>query len=132
MENIAATGDDTVILIGSLDHRHCARVVDLILPIQQKEFNVPITLEEQPDLLDIEGFYIRPGGGFWGAFSGGKLVGTIGGDRNPLMSRGPAADMQVRRFSVRHPNSAFRSRTNRKRSQRYTISFTLIAVTTAF
>lgn len=77
MENIAATGDDTVILIGSLDHRHCARVVDLILPIQQREFNVPITLEEQPDLLDIEGFYTRPGGGFWGAFGGGKLVGTI-------------------------------------------------------
>jgi GNAT superfamily N-acetyltransferase len=77
MENMTAAGGDTVILIGSLDNRHCARVVDLILPIQQKEFNVPITLEEQPDLLDIEGFYIRPGGGFWGASSGEKLVGTI-------------------------------------------------------
>lgn len=77
MENIVATDDDTEILIRSLDNGYCARVVDLILPIQQKEFNVPITLEQQPDLLDIEGFYIRPGGGFWGAFSQGKLVGTI-------------------------------------------------------
>jgi len=72
-----ATDDDTDVLIRLLDNSYCARVVDLILPIQQLEFKVPITLEQQPDLLDIEGFYIRPGGGFWGAFIDGKLVGTI-------------------------------------------------------
>lgn len=32
-------------------------VVDLIVHIQQKEYNVPITKEEQPDLLEIETFY---------------------------------------------------------------------------
>lgn len=52
-------------------------IVDLILNIQQKEFNVPVTLEDQPDLLDIENFYYKPGGTFLGAFIDGKLVGTI-------------------------------------------------------
>jgi GNAT superfamily N-acetyltransferase len=50
----------------------------LILPIQQLEFNVPITLADQPDLLDLEAAYFRPGGHFWGAFIGGDLAGTIG------------------------------------------------------
>lgn len=67
----------TEIPIASLDNRYGTQAVDLILPIQQLEFNVPITAEQQPDLMDIEGFYIRPGGGFWGAFADGKLVGTI-------------------------------------------------------
>ena len=30
-----------------------------IVHIQQKEYNVPITKEEQPDLLEIETFYQR-------------------------------------------------------------------------
>jgi len=52
-------------------------IVDLILNIQQKEFNVPITLEDQPDLLDIQNFYFKSGGTFLGAFIDGKLIGTI-------------------------------------------------------
>jgi len=52
-------------------------IVDLILSIQQIEFNVPITLQDQPDLLDIDNFYYGSGGGFWGAFIGEELVGTI-------------------------------------------------------
>jgi GNAT superfamily N-acetyltransferase len=57
---------------------HSNEIIDLILPIQQIEFNVPVNLEAQPDLLDIEKFYHADGGGFWGAFADGKLVGTIG------------------------------------------------------
>jgi GNAT superfamily N-acetyltransferase len=53
-------------------------VAALILPIQQQEFNVPITLADQPDLMDLENFYFRPGGHFWGAFIDRELVGTIG------------------------------------------------------
>ncbi len=53
------------------------QIRDLILPIQQIEFNVPITLEEQPDLLDVEAFYYQTGGGFWGATATDELVGTI-------------------------------------------------------
>lgn len=53
------------------------QILDLILPIQQIEFNVPVTLEGQPDLLDIESYYHQSGGGFWGAWANDKLVGTI-------------------------------------------------------
>jgi len=60
----------------SNSHRDIAAA--LILPIQQGEFNVPITLADQPDLLDLDAAYFRPGGHFWGAFVDGELVGTIG------------------------------------------------------
>ncbi|RYG42694.1 MAG: GNAT family N-acetyltransferase [Chitinophagaceae bacterium] len=53
-------------------------VIGLILPIQQIEFNVPVTLADQPDLMVIDKAYHNPGGGFWGAFMNGELVGTIG------------------------------------------------------
>ncbi|MFC0425976.1 GNAT family N-acetyltransferase [Chryseobacterium scophthalmum] len=52
-------------------------IIDLVLNIQQKEFNVPITIEDQPDLMQIEDFYFANGGSFWGAFISGELVGTI-------------------------------------------------------
>lgn len=52
-------------------------VVDVILPIQQTEFGIPITLDAQPDLQDVVGFYQRGNGGFWVAESGGIVVGTI-------------------------------------------------------
>jgi N-acetylglutamate synthase-like GNAT family acetyltransferase len=55
----------------------CTEIIDLILPIQQIEFNVPITIEAQPDLLDIEANYHHRGGNFWGAKIDGELVGTI-------------------------------------------------------
>jgi N-acetylglutamate synthase-like GNAT family acetyltransferase len=54
------------------------QVIDLILPIQQLEFNVATSLEAQPDLLDIERYYTQPGGGFWGALDEqGQVIGTI-------------------------------------------------------
>ncbi|WP_158799082.1 GNAT family N-acetyltransferase [Pedobacter sp. L105] len=53
------------------------QILDLILPIQQIEFNVPVTLEGQPDLLDIETHYHQAGGGFWGAWNNEELIGTI-------------------------------------------------------
>ena len=39
-------------------------VITLILAIQQKEFNVPITREDQPDLSDVENFYQSGNGNF--------------------------------------------------------------------
>jgi len=65
-------------VIEPLSNAYCSRIAGLILPIQQIEFNVPVTIEEQPDLLDIETNYHRTGGGFWGAKQGQELVGTIG------------------------------------------------------
>src|SRR5260221_4196252 len=74
------------ITIASLTNAYCQPIVDLILPIQQIEFNVPVTLEGQPDLLDIETNYIQPGGGFRGAIHEGEHIGTIA-----LMVTGNAA-----------------------------------------
>ena len=53
-------------------------IIDLILNIQQIEFKVPITLEDQPDLLIIPEFYCKNAGNFWVATTvDGTLVGTI-------------------------------------------------------
>lgn len=56
---------------------HLSGVVDVILPIQQSEFKIPITLDAQPDLLDIPGFYQKGKGNFWVALHGSEVVGTI-------------------------------------------------------
>jgi hypothetical protein len=53
--------------IAPIFNNDCKPVIDLILPIQQIEFNVPITIEGQPDLLDIEASYHQEGGSFFGA-----------------------------------------------------------------
>ena len=52
-------------------------VIDVILPIQQQEFGIPITLGDQPDLQDIPGFYQQRAGNFWVALAGPEVVGTI-------------------------------------------------------
>ena len=60
-----------------IENQYTAAVIDLVLNIQQKEFNVAITLEDQPDLLNIKDFYYASGGQFWGAFIDNELAGTI-------------------------------------------------------
>ncbi|SHH63479.1 GNAT family N-acetyltransferase [Flavobacterium defluvii] len=65
------------LLIKPIENQYSNAIVDLILNIQQKEFNVPITIEDQPDLFNIQNFYYAGGGGFWGAFINDELVGTI-------------------------------------------------------
>jgi len=54
------------ISIKTLKNSDSKDIIDIILPIQQLEFGVPITLADQPDLLDIEDFYNLKGGGFLG------------------------------------------------------------------
>lgn len=56
---------------------HGDAVARLIVGIQRGEFGIPITLEQQPDLADIPGFYQTAGGGFWVAVDGAGVVGTI-------------------------------------------------------
>ena len=63
--------------IAPYSEHHLAGVVDVILPIQQSEFGIPITLDAQPDLLDIPGFYQKGKGNFWVALHGSEIVGTI-------------------------------------------------------
>lgn len=52
-------------------------VAALIVGIQAQEFGIAITLEEQPDLLDVDGFYRQEQGDFWIAVSGSRVIGTI-------------------------------------------------------
>jgi GNAT superfamily N-acetyltransferase len=67
----------TTLTITPVFNDRCQQIIDLILPIQQIEFNVPITLAGQQDLLDIEKYYHQTGGNFWGALINEELVGTI-------------------------------------------------------
>lgn len=67
-----------MIRVLSFSPPHTAGVAALIVPIQQAEFGIPITLEAQPDLSDIGGFYQRGNGGFWVALDAGRVVGSIG------------------------------------------------------
>ncbi len=53
------------------------QVINLIVSIQQKEFEIPITADDQPDLRDIPNYYQKDRGNFWVALYNGKVVGTI-------------------------------------------------------
>ncbi|WP_260928104.1 GNAT family N-acetyltransferase [Novosphingobium sp. 9] len=56
-------------------------IVDVILPIQQEEFGIAITREDQPDLADIAGFYLAGKGAFFVAEvtldTERRIIGTI-------------------------------------------------------
>ena len=74
-----------------------AAVAEPIVPIQREEFGVPVTLADQPDLLDVPGLYLGGSGGFWVAGHGGRIVGTIalkdiGGGDDALLKMFVAAD----------------------------------------
>ena len=66
-------------------------VADLILHIQNVEFGIPITLELQPDLNEIPGFYQTNKGNFWIAKIDNKIIGTISlldiGDRKGALRK---------------------------------------------
>jgi len=66
-----------MIQIAPFSPEHAAGVVSVILPIQQTEFEIPITLDAQPDLKDIPGFYQRGDGNFWVALEAGQVIGTL-------------------------------------------------------
>jgi len=53
------------------------QVGELISSIQREEFGIAITLEQQPDLLDISGFYQQKLGNFWVALDDDRVIGTI-------------------------------------------------------
>jgi N-acetylglutamate synthase-like GNAT family acetyltransferase len=52
-------------------------VIDLILSIQNKEFEIPITIQQQPDLNEISKFYQVNNGNFWIGKIEDKVIGTI-------------------------------------------------------
>ncbi|MCD7741461.1 MAG: GNAT family N-acetyltransferase [Ruminococcus sp.] len=66
-------------------------VIDLILHIQNEEYKIDLTLDEQPDLMDIVSFYQKGGGEFWVAINDGEIIGTIAfmnyGDSNAVLKK---------------------------------------------
>ena len=63
--------------VAQYEEKYQQAVTELILLIQQIEFNVPITIEDQPDLQNVNSFYVKGNGNFWLAFHQDKVVGTI-------------------------------------------------------
>lgn len=57
--------------------RYKNQVIQIILQIQQQEYHLPITSDDQPDLASIETFYQQDDGNFWVDLDGDIVVGTI-------------------------------------------------------
>lgn len=53
------------------------QIYDFVLHIQQQEFGLPVTREQQPDLAMIPEVYQQGKSNFWIAVADGKLIGTI-------------------------------------------------------
>lgn len=53
-------------------------VLQLILHIQNEEAKINLTLEEQPDLMNINEYYTKKGGAFWLAIEDNTVIGTVG------------------------------------------------------
>ena len=64
-------------IVKEYSNEYQAQVLDLILHIQQQEYNIQITKEDQPDLFTIEEFYQTGNGNFWVSICHDKVVGTI-------------------------------------------------------
>lgn len=63
-------------MVQKFEKRWQAQAADLVLGIQNGEFNLGVTLAMQVDLHDTEKFY--ESGGFWVVIKNEKVVGTIG------------------------------------------------------
>jgi N-acetylglutamate synthase-like GNAT family acetyltransferase len=63
--------------VKSFEAKYKEQVGQLISSIQREEFGISITLEQQPDLQDIAGFYQHGVGDFWIALCDDKVVGTL-------------------------------------------------------
>ena len=67
-----------MIQIQTYQPEHRQGIIDLVLSIQQIEFKVPITLEDQPDLQTIPEVYQQGRGNFWVATNAeNRVIGTI-------------------------------------------------------
>ncbi|MBN2479131.1 MAG: GNAT family N-acetyltransferase [Parachlamydiales bacterium] len=65
------------VLVQLYQEKYQKQVMSLISEIQQKEFNINITPDRQPDLKEISDFYQKGKGNFWIALDNNMVVGTI-------------------------------------------------------
>lgn len=68
----------TALKIETYSGKYDDEIISLILDIQNGESKIGLSIEEQPDLLDIKRCYQQDGGEFWIALSDGRVIGTIG------------------------------------------------------
>lgn len=66
-----------MIIVQPYEEKFKDAIAELIINIQQNEFFVPITLNDQPDLQNIQNVYCKDGGNFWVAIEDELLAGTI-------------------------------------------------------
>jgi len=59
------------------EEKYKNQIIELILHIQNDEAKISLTIEEQPDLLDIYSNYEKNGGEFWIAVENDEVIGTI-------------------------------------------------------
>ena len=57
---------------------HQEELIQMILTIQQREFSIAITRDDQPDLTSIPQYYQQGIGNFWVALHGTTVVGSVG------------------------------------------------------
>mgnify|MGYP002713085694 CR=1 FL=1 len=65
------------IIIEEYTDKYASDVERLILEIQKNEFNINITIDNQPDLQNISNFYQVNNGNFWIAKTDNLVIGTI-------------------------------------------------------
>ncbi len=70
----------SIIMISITQFKDCNMqdAIDLVLHFQNDGTRPLVTVNDQPDLLNIKECYLNAGGNFWVATDNGKLAGSIG------------------------------------------------------
>ena len=77
-EDFQSRSKDLNMQIETYCGKHDDEIVSMILDIQNNEAKIDLSLQEQPDLLNINMAYQQSGGEFWLALSDGKVIGSVG------------------------------------------------------
>lgn len=67
-----------MITISQFEDKYTEDVINLVLHFQNDGTRPLVSVNDQPDLLNIVGEYINKGGNFWIAKDDDKLIGSIG------------------------------------------------------
>lgn len=67
-----------MITISQFEDEYTQDVIDIVLHFQNDGTRPFVSVDDQPDLLNIVDAYINTGGNFWLAKDDKKLIGTIG------------------------------------------------------
>lgn len=63
-----------MIIVQPYEEKYKNVIAELIINIQQNEFFVPITFNDQPDLQNIQNVYCKDAGNFWVAVEDEQLA----------------------------------------------------------